>query len=107
MIFPLNYIAYAGLRLWAPLFLSADVKSISPCDSISAIPPDVPVTIFASLDDTEARIDEATALHEKVQSHAKLVVVTGGRHGELFETHRRQYERALFDLLSRIDAEPQ
>jgi uncharacterized protein len=99
---PFNYAVYLGIRLWGPLFLPARPDRIAPIDYIGAIPESVPVTIFAGIEDDHARIEEARSLHVKIQSHAKLITVSGGRHAAYFTTHREQYENALFELLDRV-----
>jgi uncharacterized protein len=94
-----SHAAYAGMRLWAPVFLPVGVDEINPCRHAAGIPADVPVVVFAGADDRHCRLFEAEAVYEEVRSHGRLITVRGGRHGDLFRTHPAEYRQAVLDLL--------
>ena len=97
----LSHVAYAGLRAVGPLFLP-NLEQISPLEAISGIPQDVPVLIMAGDADRHARLHEARAILAKVESHGKLVVFPGARHGNLFHSDRDLYERTVLDFCREI-----
>jgi uncharacterized protein len=94
-----SHAAYAGMRLWARVFLPVGLDNVSPCDQAANIPAHVPVVVFAGEDDRNCRLFEAEAVYEKVRSHGRLITVRGGRHGDLFRTHPTEYREAVLDLL--------
>jgi hypothetical protein len=44
------------------------------------------------------------ALYHNIQSHARLVVFDGSRHGACSRTDPQRYDATLLELLSRADA---
>jgi uncharacterized protein len=98
----LDWIAYGGLRLWAPAFLPVDPDRISPYDSIRAIPQDVPVVIITGSADRHAHLDDVKALADRVKSGAKLIVFEGATHEPLDRKDPKLYRSSLMDLLTGI-----
>jgi len=95
----LDWVAYGGLRLWAPAFLPVDPDQISPYDRIEAIPPSVPVVIITGSADRHALLDEVKAVAGRVRSAAKLVVFEGAAHEPLDRNDPKLYRATLFELL--------
>jgi uncharacterized protein len=94
-----SHAAYAGMRLWAPVFLPVELDEICPCRHAAGIPAHVPVVVFAGADDRHCRLFEAEAVYDEVRSHGRLITVRGGRHGDLLRTHPAEYRQAVLDLL--------
>jgi uncharacterized protein len=95
----LDLMAYAGLRLWAPVFLGASPSEISPYEHIVDIPENVPIVLAAGSADRLALLPDVTAMFDRVRSHARLVVFPGAGH-VLLDVHNPQlYRRSLFGLL--------
>jgi alpha-beta hydrolase superfamily lysophospholipase len=95
----LDRIAYAGLRLWAPVFLPVDPSQLSPYDHIQDIPQSVPVVFVTGSADRHARLDEVTAMYHRIKSHARLVVFDGAAHEALDGYDARLYQTTLFRFL--------
>jgi uncharacterized protein len=94
-----DWVAYCGMRLWAPVFLRTDPDLISPYEHIAAIPPSVPVVIVAGSADRHARLDEVKALASRAHTGAKLVIFEGARHEELDRRDPKLYRDTLLELL--------
>ncbi len=95
----LDWVAYRGMRLWAPAFLPVDSDQISPYEHIAAIPPSVPVVIITGSADRDARPDEVKAVASRVRSGAKLVVFEGAGHEDLERRDPQLYRASLMELL--------
>jgi alpha-beta hydrolase superfamily lysophospholipase len=100
---PLTQAAYAGLLLWSPVFLPVSFKRVRPGEHLPDIPETVPVTFFASEDDRYARISEVTSMAEAIQSHARIISVRGGGHGQFLSIHEAEYRQAILDLVAQVD----
>jgi alpha-beta hydrolase superfamily lysophospholipase len=92
----LDWVAYCGMRLWAPVFLPVDPNQISPYDHIAAIPPNVPVVIITGSAD---RLEDVKAMAARVPSGAKLVVFEGAKHEPLDRRDLKLYRQSLMELL--------
>jgi uncharacterized protein len=101
----LDWIAYRGLLLVAPLVLP-DLEKISPVEAIEAMPDDVPVLILAGELDPVARPGEARAIFERVKSHGTLVVFDRGAHMNFLDIEAERYKKLLFDFAGRIRSGP-
>lgn len=95
----LDWVAYRGMRLWAPAFLPVGPDQISPYDRIAAIPPSVPVVIITGSADRHARLDDVKAVASRVRSGAKLVVFEGATHEDLERRDPELYRASLMELL--------
>jgi pimeloyl-ACP methyl ester carboxylesterase len=94
----LSSVAYAGMAVVTPLVL-ADVDSISPLEAAPAIPASVPVLVMAGSADRRATLAEAQAIHERIASHAHLVIIPGADHARLFQTDPATYREAVLGLI--------
>jgi pimeloyl-ACP methyl ester carboxylesterase len=97
----LDWIAYGGLRLWAPVFLPVHVEQFSPYDRVQDIPQDVPVVFATGSADRHAHLEEVTAMYRRIESHAKLVVFDGAEHVDLDRADPKLYRTTLFRLIDR------
>jgi uncharacterized protein len=95
----LDWIAYGGLRLWAPAFLPVAVDQVSLADRIADIPETVPIIIAAGTADRHAPLDDARAIHVRVETHAKLVIFDGAAHESFDRYDPELYRRTLRDFL--------
>jgi pimeloyl-ACP methyl ester carboxylesterase len=100
---PINWLVYGGLKLWGHILLPENPKIISPIDHIAEIPADVPVTFIAARRDRLCKLWEVQALHDKIESHSKLVIVDSSAHGSVRWTHWTQYDEALLELLREVE----
>lgn len=98
----LDFIAYAGLRMGAIIFLPR-LSEISPINSIDKIPHQARVLILAGQEDTRARPAEATALHERIKSRSQLKIFKGADHLKLQQTAASEYERVILDFVRQVD----
>ncbi len=95
----LDWIAYGGLRLWAPVFLPVDPDHLSPYDHVQDIPEKVPVVFITGSADRHAHLDEVTAMCRRIQSHARLVVFDGAQHVDLDRANPELYRTTLLGFL--------
>jgi uncharacterized protein len=95
----LDWLAYAGLRLWAPVFLGVSPNEIAPYEHIKDIPQNVPIVFAAGSADRHAPLSEVTAIYDRVRLHAKLVVFQGAAHVSLDGYDPQLYRKSLFGLL--------
>ena len=96
----LDWIAYGGLRLWAPVFLPVDAGQLSPHDHIQDIPESVSVVFVTGSADRHVHLDEVKAMYRRIKSHAKLVVFDGAVHEALDRYDPRLYQATLFRCLN-------
>jgi uncharacterized protein len=96
----LDWVAYGGLRIWAPVFLPVDPDRISPCDYVGSVPQNVPVVIVTGSADRHARLDDVKAMAARVKSGAKLVVFEGAAHESLDSRDPKLYRTSLFAWLA-------
>ena len=99
----LSHVAYTGLRLVAPVFLP-HLDEISPFQAIAGIPDDVPVLILAGDADRRRAPRRPCALHGRVASHGKLVIVPGADHGDLLHSARDFYTRTVLEFCREVAA---
>ncbi len=97
----LDWIAYGGLRLWAPVFLPVDPDQVSPYDHVQDIPENVPVVFVTGSADRHAHLDEVTAMFRRIESHARLVVFDGAQHVDLDRANPELYRTTLLSFLDR------
>ncbi len=100
----LDYLAYAGFRLWAPVFLPVKLDLLRPCDPVSQIPESIPLVFAAGSKDFRSPPSEARAMYETVQSHAKFVEFPGAGHSLLNANDPATYVRNLEVLFSEESA---
>jgi uncharacterized protein len=96
----LDRIAYGGLRIWSPVFLTVELDRLSPADRIADIPTAIPIVIITGSADLHARLDDVKKLFERVQPHAKLVIFEGASHESLDQYDPELYHRTLIEFLA-------
>jgi alpha-beta hydrolase superfamily lysophospholipase len=101
----LDWVAYLGLRLWAPLFLPVSPNQISPYEHVRDIPENVPIVFVTGSADRHALLADVTGLYERVRSHATLVVFQGAIHEALDRNNPQLYRTSLFGLLDSRNAQ--
>ncbi len=95
---PLDSVAYAGLRLFAPIFLP-DLEQMAPLNHVAAIPASVPVLVVAGGRDERARPEEVRAISERIPGHARLMVFPQADHGSFLEQCGEQYRAAVLEFV--------
>ena len=93
----LDRVAYAGLRITAPLILP-DFERIAPIRAIGQIPDDVPILLLAGGADPLARPEEAMALYRRVESHGRIAIFPDAGHHDLLEADPKRYRRLLLNF---------
>jgi uncharacterized protein len=96
----LDAIAYAGLRVTAPLVLP-DVDRLSPYDAAAEVPPEPQMLLLTGTADRRATPDEARAIAERLGLRAELVVFEGGDHLQLATPDSELYRTVLLGFLER------
>lgn len=87
------------MRLWARIFLGADITRPSPAEAAQRLA--IPVLLLHSRQDEQIPVDHAERLREALSGNpmAEVVVLDRGRHGELDEPLERRlgefFRRAL------------
>jgi len=97
---PLGAVAYAGLRLWAPLFLSVGVDDLRPLDRIAAIPREVPIVLLSGSKDDLAPLAEVAELCNRCPGNATLVAFPGGTHVDVTGGDVERFHRTLLAAVS-------
>jgi len=89
---PLDAVAFAGLRLFAPLFLDADVGDVRPIDHVDEFPTDVPVLFVAGSFDREAPVEDVRLMTERCSGRSELVVLDPRDHYDLWTLDERHWD---------------
>ena len=89
---PLDALAFAGLYLWAPLFLGESFRQIRPIDSVDDLPPRVPVLFVAGSADRLAPHEDIAELCARSGGSAELAILDGRDHCGLWELDARHWE---------------
>ncbi len=97
---PLNGIAYLGLRLWAPIFMSVGVNDLRPIDRVPAIPREVPITFVSGTDDDLAPLAEVAEIRGRCAGHATLVAFPGGTHVDVTGGDAERFRSTLLAAVS-------
>ena len=93
-------VAYAGLRVAAPLVLP-DFDRISPLEAAAAVPREARALVLAGSADRRATPDEARAIAGRLGPNAELVVVEGGDHLQLAKPDPAFYRATLLAFLAK------
>ncbi|HEX6884647.1 MAG TPA: alpha/beta fold hydrolase [Planctomycetota bacterium] len=99
---PLAWLAEAGLRLWAPLFLPVDRALVRPIDHVGHFPAGVPVLFVAGAQDRRAPLEDVAVLTERCNGAAELAILDGRDHDDLWELDGRHWE-LWAGLLERVE----
>ncbi len=99
---PLDFVAYAGLRVAAPIVLP-DVDRINLVDAAGRVPAKMPVLVLAGGKDDRARPEEARRIVDRLGSRARLEVMADAKHLNLCECDRSNYLRCVVDFLLQIE----
>jgi alpha-beta hydrolase superfamily lysophospholipase len=97
------HVAFAGLRLTAPLVLP-DFDRISPCEAASGVPRETPVLVLAGSADYRAPPADARAVVERLGPRTELVVIEGGDHLKLAEPDPVRYRATILGFLAKCGA---
>ena len=89
---PLAALAYAGLRLWTPLFLPVDSERVRPIEHVARFPARMPVLFVAGTLDREAPLADVAALAERCSAAAELALLDGRDHRMLWRVDERHWE---------------
>ncbi len=99
----LDAIAYAGLRVAAPLVLP-DFDRISPLAAAAAMPSEPRVLVLTGTADRRATPDEARAIADRLGPRAELVAFEGADHLGLATADPGRYRATLLGFLDRCGA---
>jgi alpha-beta hydrolase superfamily lysophospholipase len=99
----LELVAYAGLRLVAPLVVP-DLERIAPVAAVAGIPKDVPVLILAGGIDLKATPDDARAILNQVQTHGSLSLYANAGHMKLRATEPDRYLSEVAEFIGSVSA---
>jgi uncharacterized protein len=92
LIAPFDELAYAGLELWAPLFLPIEISEVNPAEHVAQFPEGVPVLFVAGAFDTEAPVEDVRKLTELCSGAAELAVLDQRDHFDLWTMDERHFE---------------
>lgn len=96
----LDWVAYAGMRVTAPLVFP-DFDRISPYDAAAEMPPEPRVLVLTGTADRRATPDEARAIADRLGPRAELVAFDGGDHLQLAKPDPDRYRAVLLGFLER------
>ena len=96
---PLDWMAYAGLSLMAPLVIR-DADLISPVDAAAGIPKTTPVLILAGGNDRSATPAEAHAIGNRIEPQAEVIVFEGAGHLGLYQADPARYREVGLRFLA-------
>lgn len=98
LVAPLDSLAFAGLELWAPLFLPVGLSDVRPADHVGRFPREVPVLFVAGALDRHSPAEDVRALSELCSGEAELAVLDQRDHFDLWildEQHFELWQRFL------------
>jgi alpha-beta hydrolase superfamily lysophospholipase len=99
----LEVIAYAGLRLVAPLVVP-ELDRIAPVAAVAGIPENVPVLILAGGTDAKATPDDAHAILNAVRTHGSLSLYPTAGHMKLRATEPDRYLKEVVEFIGLVNA---
>jgi alpha-beta hydrolase superfamily lysophospholipase len=95
-----SHVAYAGLRLMAPLVLP-DFARISPLQAAPGVPRETPVLVLAGSADARATPEEAREIADRLGPRTELVVIEGGDHLQLEKPDPGRYRATILGFLAK------
>ena len=97
----IEWIAYQGLNLMAPLVLP-ELDQIAPAKAAAEFPKGVSATVAAGALDPLAPPCESCAIAERIGPAAKFVIFEKGPHSTLHRAEPDRYRAEIADLLDRV-----
>ncbi|MBN9121561.1 MAG: alpha/beta fold hydrolase [Planctomycetes bacterium] len=101
----LDVVAFAGMRVTAPLVLP-DFASTSPLEAAAEMPPEPRVLALTGTADRRATPEEARAISDRLGPRAELVVIEGGDHLQLNTPDPDRYRALILSFLEKCSATP-
>lgn len=98
--FPLNRVAYAGLRLVAPVIIG-EIGRIAPRDQAHFIPESVPVMILVGDHDRRAPLADSQAIADGIKSPVEILRFEHGDHLELLASDPQKYRDSVLKFIER------
>jgi alpha-beta hydrolase superfamily lysophospholipase len=99
-------VAYLGLRLWAPAFLTQPMRAYSPLEHLPAIPQSCPVVFLCGCTDDRVPPAESQRLHDSIRAHARLIKFEGVGHAMLCRQDPQRYLQILREVASGCTTDP-
>jgi pimeloyl-ACP methyl ester carboxylesterase len=93
--FGCDYLAYAGLRMWTPVFLAPKLNELSPLDRIVDVPESVSILILSGSLDQRATPAECGEIYSRVPRHARMVIFAKADHSQLSSSDPERYVQEL------------
>ena len=97
----LDWLAYAGLRVVAPLVLP-DAPRINAAAAADRMPEGIPVLILAGGDDDRATPEEAQNIARQLGGRARVEIIPKARHVHLCDCDREKYQSLVLEFLDGI-----
>jgi pimeloyl-ACP methyl ester carboxylesterase len=89
---PFSWAAYAGLRLWASVFLPTELVRLRPIEHVERFPLDVPVLFVAGTEDREAPVADVVELCGHCRGKSEIAILDGRDHQGLWSIDDRHWE---------------
>lgn len=89
---PFDGLAFAGLELWAPLFLPVELSEVRPVDHVTRFPVEMPVLFVAGACDHDAPVEDVRRLTELCSGKAELAVLDQRDHYDLWTLDEQHFE---------------
>jgi pimeloyl-ACP methyl ester carboxylesterase len=102
LVAPFDALAFASLRLWAPVFLPVGLEQLRPIDHVERFPAGVPALFVAGALDREAPLDDIALLTERCSGSAELAILDARGHRDLWEVDAHHWE-LWRGLLARVE----
>ncbi|MCA9247549.1 MAG: alpha/beta fold hydrolase [Planctomycetales bacterium] len=99
-----DYLAYAGLRIWEPVFLTVPSNELAPQNYISKLPASLPVVLLNGAEDRRAPVEETRELGARAPRLLQFIEVPQVGHVPLSGAAPKLYDEAV-DLLLRTGLE--
>ncbi|MFO1023281.1 MAG: alpha/beta fold hydrolase [Planctomycetales bacterium] len=97
---PLNGIAYAGLRVVAPVMIG-DIRTVAPRDQAQFIPETIPVMFLVGDRDRRAPLADTQAIATQIKSPVEIVRFENGDHLELLASDPQKYRESTLKFIER------
>ena len=84
-------VAYAALRVTAPLFLEPPIAALRPIDRVGDVPAETEVVFISGSSDERAPTADVRAMIERSGRACRLEVIEGGGHGSIAFEHADRF----------------